>query len=208
MFVTGLLLLIPAVLPAQDAPASAESAGVKTEAVAVAAATEQEPVVLRYRFAPGQVLRYRSEQKMTLEAQLGQSRRVDVSEVKQTRKFTVQSVRESGDAELSMQFEHVWMRKQVDDGAPLDFDSGMKPSEVPETFKGVAHSLRGSAPKFHLTPLGQTAVRSEVQQVAGESRASLPSPVDAEEGPDEPVKAGATVQRASAGGAGQGKDPG
>ena len=210
MFVTGLLLLIPVVLPAQDSPASTEAAGAKTEAVAVAAAAsaEQSPVVLRYRFAPGQVLRYRSEQKMTLEAQLGQSRRVDVSEVKQTRKFTVQSVRESGDAELSMQFEHVWMRKQVDDGAPLDFDSGMKPSEVPETFKGVAHSLRGSAPKFHLTPLGQTAVRSEVQQVAGESRASLPSPVDAEEGADEPVKAGATVQRASASAGAQGKDPG
>jgi hypothetical protein len=134
---------------------------------------------------------------------------VDVSEVKQTRKFTVQDVRTSGDAELSMQFEHVWMRKLVDDGAPLDFDSSMKTSEVPETFRGVAHSLRGTAPRFYLTPLGQTSARSEVRQaVAAESRPSLPSPVENDGNGEAPGNSAAAVQQASAGNGSQPKDPG
>jgi len=168
----------------------------------------QQTVSLRYQFTPGQVLRYRSEQKMTLEAQLGQSRRVDISEVKQTRKFTVQDVRTSGDAELSMQFEHVWMRKQVDDGDPLDFDSSMKTSEVPETFRGVAHSLRGTAPRFFLTPLGQTAVRSDVRPAVAENRPSLPSPVETDDVSESPKTASPAVQQASSGSGSQPKDPG
>lgn len=222
MSVLALLLLFPTSFPAQDstqppspppaaasAPQQAAAAAAPASADAPApAAGDQQAVSLRYQFAPGQVLRYRSEQKMTLEAQLGQSRRVDVSEVKQTRKFTVQDVQSSGDAELSMQFEHVWMRKQVDDGQPQDFDSGMKPGEVPEAFRGVAHSLRGSAPRFFLTRLGQTAIRSEVRQAGGEVRPSLPSPVDSEEesGGDNPRTK--PVQQAAAGTGGQSKDPG
>lgn len=206
---------------AAAAPASATPpATTETLPTAPAAPGETQPtapgsppnttqtVSLRYQFTPGQVLRYRSEQKMTLEAQLGQSRRVDVSEVKQTRKFTVQDVRTSGDAELSMQFEHVWMRKQVDGGEPLDFDSSMKSSEVPETFRGVAHSLRGTAPKFFLTPLGQTAVRSDVRQAVAENRPSLPSPVEHSDDGESPKTVAAPVQQASAGNGSQPKDPG
>jgi hypothetical protein len=204
MFVTGLLVLCLAGFPGQDSAASGVSAGSGTGGEGVAA-SEQEPVILRYRFSAGQVLRYRSEQKMTLEAQLGQSRRVDVSEVKQTRKFTVQGVDASGDGELSMQFEHVWMRKQVDDGAPLDFDSGMKPGEVPEAFKGVAHSLRGTAPRFYLTPLGQSVVRGEIRQAGGESR-DLPSPVDSDAGAGEVKVSAGAVQQAGAGRGGQSKE--
>lgn len=211
MVATGLLVMCLAGLAglaAQDGPTSGESAGSRASSGGESgAAGVVEPVILRYRFVPGQVFRYRSEQKMTLDAQLGQSRRVDVSEVKQTRKFTVQGVGAGGEGELSMQFEHVWMRKQVDDGAPLDFDSGMKPGDVPEAFRGVAHSLRGTAPRFYLTPLGQSAVRGAIRQTGGESGASLPSPVDAEEGVDGDRRSVGAVQQASVGSGGQSKEP-
>ncbi|MEY2724550.1 MAG: hypothetical protein RLZZ458_417 [Planctomycetota bacterium] len=162
----------------QDSAAATGAATAPAQDPAASSSTVEETATLRYQFTPGQQLRYRSEQKMTLEAQVGQDRRVDVSEVRQTRLFTVASVNDAGTAELAMQFEHVWMRKQVDNGQPLDFDSNMKPSEVPETFRGVAHSLRGNAPRFHLTNLGTTATKPQLETAGGVTRPSLPSPVE------------------------------
>ncbi|MEY3458026.1 MAG: hypothetical protein RL215_1183 [Planctomycetota bacterium] len=177
-------------------------------AAAVAGVAAQAPVTLRYQFVPGQTLRYRSEQKMTLEAHVGQERRLDVSEVRQTRLFTVSSVTAAGGAELAMQFEHVWMRKQVDDGEPLDFDSGMKPSEVPEAFRSVAHSLRGNAPRFHLTALGTTAARPELQQAGGVQSPNLPSPV--EQDPADGAQSGRApaIEQASSSRGDASRDPG
>lgn len=162
----------------QDASAAPAPTSVQPQSPGTSPVASEEAVTLRYKFAPGQKLRYRSEQKMTLEAQVGQDRRIDVSEVRQTRLFTVANVNDGGNAELAMQFEHVWMRKQVDNGEPQDFDSKMKPAEVPEAFRGVAHSLRGNAPRFHLTNRGTTAAIPQAEVGGGTPRPSLPSPVE------------------------------
>lgn len=172
------------------------------------AASEEAAVTLRYQFTPGQKLRYRSEQKMTLEAQVGQDRRIDVSEVRQTRLFTVASVSDAGNAELAMQFEHVSMRKQVDNGEPLDFDSNMKAADVPEAYRGVAHSLRGNAAKFRLTNRGSTVAALQPEVTSGKPRPSLPSPVEQDPADGVGNNAKPAIRQASASGPAADRDPG
>jgi hypothetical protein len=118
-----------------------------------------EQWLLRYKFQPGQKLRYEMEQTMTLEAMVSEKKESDRSELKQRRQFTVLSTDEDGAAHLTMQFEHVWMLKKVDDRDSVVFDSGMKPDEVPAAFRQVAHDLKGVAPKYWLSAIG-TSLRS------------------------------------------------
>lgn len=180
------LLMAFMVAPADKlSPGSANATGGQTS-VEVPAAGTTEPVqeqagaakgsvsedvgkawTLRYRFEPGKQLRYQSEQKMTLEAHVGENRRVDVSQVRQVRLFTVKAVESSGAGTLAMQFEKVWMQRKVDDQAAVEFDSTMKASEIPEAYRGVAHSLRGNAPTFRLTATGKS-----VQELPGKSEES------------------------------------
>jgi hypothetical protein len=180
-------------------PSPVESTGVKTPADVVATGTpstapmpagavEGNPAqaagtawTLRYRFEHGQQLRYQSEQKMTLEAHVGENRRIDVSQVRQVRLFTVKTVDPSGTGALAMQFEKVWMQRQVDDQAPVEFDSTMKASDIPEVYRGVAHSLRGNAPTFHLTSTGKAVQEPTLKGAASQVQpAVVESPVEPE----------------------------
>jgi len=119
---------------------------------------------LRYKFTPDQKLHYQTHQTMTLEAVLGEGRKVDLSELRQRRVFTVLSVEENGAAYVAMQFEHVWMKKQIDKLEPVEFDSTMKPAEVPAAFRQVAHGLRGSAPRYWLSSQGASLYPPVVEQ--------------------------------------------
>ena len=140
---------------ADSANSSAPPAIIAAQETADAATppTTQE-WTLRYQFRPEEKLRYQTHQTMTLDARIGQNRKVDVSELKQRRVFTVISADQSGDAKLAMQFEHVWMKMQSDDREPVLFDSTMKPNEVPTVFRNTAHQLKGSAPKYRLSSCG------------------------------------------------------
>jgi hypothetical protein len=113
------------------------------------------------------------EQKMTLDANLGErGQQIDRSALRQRRVFTATSVHEDRSAEFTMQFENVWMQKQVDDNAPVEFDSSMKPGEVPLVYQQVAHQLKGSAPRYVLTSRGlskkSAETSSKVERASGE----------------------------------------
>ena len=144
----------------QPVPVVAEAATSSVDEQNDSAASESadsrpaETWTLRYNFTPDQKLRYETHQTMTLEATLGENRRVDNSELKQRRVFTVLSVEDSGAAHVAMQFEHVWMKKQIDDLDSVEFDSTMKADDVPVAFRQVAHSLKGSAPKYWMSNRG------------------------------------------------------
>jgi hypothetical protein len=86
-----------------------------------------------------------------------------------------------------MQFEKVSMKRQVDDQPAVEFHTGMKPSEIPEVYRGVAHSLRGSAPEFRLTTTGQT-VRKPQKAAPTVVQAAVPSPVETTEPSSSEVK--------------------
>lgn len=141
---------------------------------------------LRYKFTPDQKLSYQTHQTMTLEATLGEGRKVDRSELRQRRVFTVLSVEENGAAHVAMQFEHVWMKKQIDKLDPVEFDSTMKPADVPAAFRQVAHGLKGSAPRYWLSNQGASlyppAADQAVQSALNENEASRDSSINLVEG--------------------------
>ncbi len=130
------------------------------ETADAAAPSAMQKWTLRYQFRPEEKFRYETHQTMTLDARVGENRKVDVSELKQRRVFTVISADESGDAQLAMQFEHVWMKIQTDDHEAVVFDSTMEAGEVPVVFRNTAHQLKGSAPKYFLSDLGVSLIES------------------------------------------------
>ncbi|MFO1002484.1 MAG: DUF6263 family protein [Planctomycetaceae bacterium] len=141
--------------PVAEAPEKTADSPAAVESSMPSAETENAAWILRYQFQQGQKLRYQMEQKMTLEANLGErGQQIDRSALRQRRVFTATSVHEDRSAEFTMQFENVWMQKQVDDNAPVEFDSSMKPGEVPLVYQQVAHQLKGSAPRYVLTQRG------------------------------------------------------
>lgn len=129
-----------------------------TPAVAASNNAAKPVYTLAYKFTPNETLRYLSHQKMTLHATFENGEQVDVSELKQNRRFTVQSVDEAHRAKLAMQFEHVWMMKKMDDQPALEYDSKMKAEDVPVIFRQVAHELKGLATVYYLTPEGTSAM--------------------------------------------------
>ncbi len=154
--VTFFLLLT--VLPGIPAPAQSENPQQNSAQLPAAeTATEQESSrkwLLRYLFEPETKLRYRSEESMTLRAEVGEQQRIDASRSRQVRCYTIQQVNPDGSARLAMQFEDVWMQKQIDDEEPVDFRSAMDPAEVPQIYRAVAHSLQGAAPVYDISVLG------------------------------------------------------
>ena len=153
-----------------ETPAAAESGSPASEDTRAA-------WTLRYQFQQGQKLRYQMEQKMALEANLGErGQSIDRSALRQRRLFTVTSVNEDSSAAFTMQFENVWMQKQSDDYPAVEFDSSMKPGEVPLVYQQVAHQLKGNAPRYLLTSRGlskqsdKTPVK--VERASGENASS------------------------------------
>ena len=115
---------------------------------------------LRYKFAPDQKLRYRNTESVTLDAMEGENRKVDVTGIEQRRIFTVTSVDDAGAARLTMQYEFVGMKVQTNQFEPVEFDTTMKPDEVPPVFRNTARLLKGSAPRFWISSLGSALQES------------------------------------------------
>lgn len=164
-------LVAPAELPANT------DGGIQDRDKAEKPSTTPSSVELKYRFAPDQKLLYRTTEKKRLEGRLGENQKVDITEVRMTRVFTVQSVDPNGTAKIAMQFGDVWMSRQVNDQPPVVFDASMKPDDVPEEFRNVAHSLKGNATKYSVSDRGISADGAESRKTpataAAVSQASL-----------------------------------
>ena len=119
---------------------------------------------LRYKFAPDQTLRYQNTESVTLDAMIGENRKVDVTGIEQRRLFTVTSVDDAGAAKFTMQYEFVQMKVQTDALEPMVFDTTMKPEEIPPSFRNTARQLQGSAPQFWISRLGSALQESDHTQ--------------------------------------------
>lgn len=195
--VMGMQLIASEEMPlAENVPTATEATAKPSELPA--AAEPSQPVAdaestgwtLRYQFHEGQRLRYQMEQKMALEANLGErGQSIDRSALRQRRLFTVSSVNEDSSAAFTMQFENVWMQKQSDDFPAVEFDSSMKPGEVPLVYQQVAHQLKGNAPRYVLTSRGLSKqpdkTPAKVERASGENPSSAP--------PAEPLVASAAT---------------
>lgn len=122
---------------------------------------ESQTWTLRYKFLPGQQLRYKNTENVTLDAMQGELHKVDVTSFEQRRVFTVNSVDEAGSAKLAMQYEFVRMQRQTNEFPPVVFDTNMEAKDVPPEFKNTARELKGSAPKFWISSLGAALQESD-----------------------------------------------
>ena len=171
-----------AVLVPATEEASVAVSGTPAAAVAGNQVSADAPAAwtLRYQFQQGQRLRYQMEQKMALDANLGErGQSIDRSALRQRRLFAVTSVNEDSSAAFTMQFENVWMQKQSDDNPAVEFDSSMKPGEVPLVYQQVAHQLKGNAPRYLLTSRGLSKqsekTPAKVERASGENAPSAPA---------------------------------
>lgn len=140
----------------------------------------EEKYKIRFRFEPGQQLKYHSLQAVTNTAATPRGTKEDVSKVDQTRIFTIGDVEPDGDADVSMQFEHVRMELQSNGGETITFDSSMKSAEVPKIFQATANKLKGAASKYQLLPSGTPVSEDGVEQIpkGGQASFMLPLPKD------------------------------
>lgn len=157
---TLLITLFPAAL-ADDSTQVAAAADDQTASAVPAeqetgqASSDEEPKYrLRYQVKPGQVIRYQSERVGELRTSVGPNTTSNVERVIQVRRFEVKDVDDFDRASLVMQYERVEMSVQANDGPPITYRSSMKPSQVPRYFARVADRLKGSAPRFIVTPVG------------------------------------------------------
>ena len=147
---------LAAACPSEDIVASV------AESVEPPAAPVESPTwTLRYKFVPEQKLRYRNTESVTLDAMLGEIRKVDVTAIEQRRIFTVATVDDAGAARLTMQYEFVGMRVQTNDFEPVIFDTTMPQDKIPPAFRNTARQLKGSAPRFWISSLGSALQESD-----------------------------------------------
>ena len=144
-----------------DAVAATDAA---SNAAAAEKPSESQTWMLRYKFLPGQQLRYKNTESVTLDAMQGELRKVDITSFEQRRVFTVASVDEAGSAKLAMQYEFVQMQRQTNDLPPVMFDTNMDAKDVPPEFKNTARDLKGSAPKFWISNLGAALQKSDTAE--------------------------------------------
>jgi hypothetical protein len=116
-----------------------------------------EAQVLRWKFKPGEVLRYSMEQKISITA-----RGVD-RENKQTRSQTVEmswkvnNVNADGQAEITQRIDRVRLRVEAPPLMPFEFDSNNPKGEAQGPFADDAKMLRamgGAAFTFQIKPTG------------------------------------------------------
>jgi len=140
-----------------------------------------ETYALRFKFEPGQKLRYESVQRLTQQGVVGQGQKLTATKTKQRRVFTVQDVTDDGEAKVSMQFEHVRMEAKVDSLPTEVFDSKMEADKVPKRFQGAARNLMAAAPVYTLksegTPVSAEGV--EVIPEGGQASFMIPLPEEA-----------------------------
>ena len=148
---------------------------------------DAQKYLLRFAFKEGETLRYETEQRVTQKAVAAAGAKVDLSTVKQTRLFRVGDVSDQGEAQVSMQFEHVRMELRSDDQPIEVFDTSMKESEVPTKFRAAARKLMRPAPTFTLRTEGTPVSDEGVEQIPKEGQAGFMIPL-----PREPIAIGQT----------------
>lgn len=177
----GFCIFVPATTIAQDTSSAAK------KPTAAAPAEDVETYLLRFTFQEGETLRYETEQRVTQKAVAAAGAKVDLSTVKQTRLFRVGDVSEQGEAQVSMQFEHVRMELRSDDQPTEVFDTSMKESEVPTKFRAAARKLMRPAPTFTLRTEGTPVSDEGVEQIPEGGQAGFMMPL-----PREPIAIGQT----------------
>lgn len=136
--------------PAPPAPA-VESPGEAAEGKTPAPAAE--PVLLRYRFAPGQIVRYVTSDDSTVEIeQSGEATTVQYS-TRTWKHYRVKSVDASGTAVVEVVIDRVHMRASGE-GQTVEFDS-REPGAAPPQFAHILDTIGRAVVALRVNPSGR-----------------------------------------------------
>ncbi|GIX03890.1 MAG: hypothetical protein KatS3mg113_0896 [Planctomycetaceae bacterium] len=111
-------------------------------------------LLLRYKFVPGQFVRYEMRTTMTVLTQHGQAQLKAANETQLWRHYRVISADDAGSAVLEPVVDRVRMSAQTDTLAPVTYDSQLD-AEPPRDFAEVARSVGRPFGRFHYSSTGE-----------------------------------------------------
>jgi hypothetical protein len=145
----------PAAFPFFPAMVLLLAAWVFGGSVSPAAAAE----VLRWKFKPGETLRFSVEQKLTMSMKSMDTERKSNRTQNVEMSWKVKSVSPDGTAEITQKIERIRMRDEAPPLMPFDFDSDAKKPEQPG-YEAVTKQLQsqvGAEFTFKMKPTGEIA---------------------------------------------------
>jgi hypothetical protein len=157
-----------------------------------------EGCLLRYKFKPGQVLRYLVEDESTVDVTQAEASTVAKYSTKTWRHYRVRSVDAEGTASLELRIDRVHMKAEGD-GKSIEFDSN-RPGTPPAEFAQVTSSIGRAIASITVSANGEiTAVDLREEEGAAGKNAKSREPEQKDFQvltvlPAEPVAAGESWQ--------------
>jgi hypothetical protein len=147
---------------------------------------DSERILLQYKLAAGDVLRYEVEHKATVRSTIKGTTQTVRTESDSTRAWKVLDVLPGGEIEFGHVIERVHMKNELPDRAPIEYDS-QKDKVPPPGYEQVAMALGVTLTVHRIKPSGEIVSR-EIKQPHQGQEADLPITIPL---PDKPVAVGA-----------------
>lgn len=151
-----------------------------------AESASQPTYLLRYRFEPGEVLRYSVEHAANARVTMKGTTQSTKSRSDSIKAWKILDVLPDGEIEFSHVVEKVSMRNEQPDRAPVEYDSE-KDAAPPPDFRNVAAAVGVTLTVFRMKPQGTIVDRSEKHPQLGNNE-DVPILIEL---PKEPIAIGA-----------------
>lgn len=146
---------------------------------------DRQAVLLRYKLAAGDILRYSVDHKALVRSTIKGTTQTVRTDSDSVRAWKVLDVLENGQIEFAHVVEHVHMKNELPDRAPLEYDS-RKDAVPPPGFEQVAAAVGVTLTIHRITPGGEV-VHREIKHPHQGQESDLPITIPL---PAEPVAVG------------------
>jgi hypothetical protein len=163
-----------------SAPAPAEENGSDASPRA-----NDDKVLLQYKIAAGEVLRYSVDHKAAIRSTIKGTSQIVRTDSESVRAWKVLDVLENGQIEFAHVVEHVHMKNELPERAPLEYDS-RKDAVPPPGFEQVASAV-GVTLTIHRITAGGEVVHREIKHAHQGQDSDLPITIPL---PTEPISVG------------------
>lgn len=190
----------PSESEAKDEPATKEAAateGANSESASSGSAlsdklkqiagrvSKEQTFTLRYRFEPGESVRWRVVQLVTVDTRIRGREEVAKTRSVSTKLWKVSHVDDAGNMTFVQQIEDADMWQSVSGGAEVKYNS-RQDKVAPREYEHVAKSIGIPLTKITLSPTGRVVKREDVQALFSPGLSDLAIPL-----PEGPVRLGA-----------------
>jgi hypothetical protein len=139
--------------------------------------------ILRWKLKTGDVLKYSLEQKQVMIVKQSGRERKQTSDHTVDYRWSVSEVSANGDADVTLQIDHVIMKVSMPPFLPFEYDSRSPKAEVPEVFESNLQMIKasiGSEISFKMKSTGEIAEVKIPEPTLKKLRDALPK----DAGPD------------------------